>query len=343
MTARSDRSPAGPMALPRESFLWGPTPLHPAAGLERALQLRRPLWVKRDDLTGPGLGGNKVRKLEYLLADARRVGADTVVTVGAAQSNHARLAAILGRVSGFEVHLVLGGETGQGVSGNRLLDELAGATIHDVASTDWDVLGEALRHTTKELEASGRQPYAIPMGGSTPIGAVGYAAAYLELLTQLDRAGVSAEWVVHASSTGGTQAGLLAGRALAGRGPRVFGVDVAKGGAELGDAVLSMGNETLVRCGSKPALTTEDVVTSDFTGPAYGTPTPEALAALRTALRVEALVLDPVYSAKGLAAIPRLDASGALAGTGPIVFLHTGGQPALFAADYVHAMKGAMV
>ena len=257
-----------------------------------------------------------------------------MVTVGAAQSNHARLTAILGRVVGLEVHLVLGGGRPAEPAGNLLLDRLAGATVHAVDSEDWDVLADALSRTTKELEAAGGRPYAVPIGGSTSVGAVGYARAYLELLDQLDRAGVRADWVVHASSTGGTQAGLLAGRALAGRGPRVFGVDVAKGGPELRGTALALANETLARCGAGPSVTPEDVFTTDFTGPAYGELTPEARQAIETALGTEGLVLDPVYSAKAVAALPVLAEAGSLPGDGAVVFLHTGGQPALFATEY---------
>jgi 1-aminocyclopropane-1-carboxylate deaminase/D-cysteine desulfhydrase-like pyridoxal-dependent ACC family enzyme len=217
-------------AVPRRPFAHLPTSLQPAPKLAAALGLRRPLWLKRDDLTGPGLGGNKVRKLEYLLADAAAQRADCVVTVGAGQSNHARLTAILGGVAGLEVHLVLGGGSPVTWDGNLLLDRLAGATIHVVETEDWDRLAEARRELAEDLRRRSRHPYEVPMGGSTAVGAMGYVDGFLELLDQLDAAGLDAGGIVHASSTGGTQAGLLAGRALAGRGPRVFGVDVAKGG-----------------------------------------------------------------------------------------------------------------
>jgi 1-aminocyclopropane-1-carboxylate deaminase/D-cysteine desulfhydrase-like pyridoxal-dependent ACC family enzyme len=286
--------------------------------------------VKRDDLTGPGLGGSKVRKLEYLLADAERRGADCLVTVGARQSNHARLTAVLGAVKGFEVHLVLGGRDLEGWEGNALVGRLAGARVHLVDTEDWAVLGEALASVGQELERAGRSPYLIPMGGSTPVGALGYAAAYLELLDQLDGQGLQADWVVHATSTGGTQAGLLAGRVLAGRGPRVVGVDVAKGPEPLEETVARLTRQTLdlldVDGQPDPPLVVEGA------GPAYGAVTEEAVLAMVAALRAEGLLLDPVYSAKALAAVPDLCRS--LPGQGAIVFLHTGGQPALFTDRY---------
>lgn len=320
-------TPAIPAPLELGSF---PTPLHPAPRLARSLGVRRELWVKRDDLTGPGLGGSKVRKLEYLLADAERAGADVLVTVGAGQSNHARLTAVLGATRGFEVHLVLGGGMPPAWEGNALIGRLAGAVVHPVDSDDWGVLAERLAEVTAELRRCGRRPYPIPMGGSTPLGSLGYAAAYLELLNQLEARGLEAEWVIHASSTGGTQAGLLVGRMAAGRGPRVVGVDVAKGGEPLREAVhrLAVEGAKLLGVGGEP----DEPFVVEGAGPAYGAVTPEAARVLVRALRSDGLLVDPVYSAKALAALPVL--SERLEGTGPLVFLHTGGQPALFARRY---------
>lgn len=321
-------------ALPRRAFAHLPTPLQPAPSLAKVLGLRRPLWVKRDDLTGPGLGGNKVRKLEYLLADAADQAADCVVTVGAGQSNHARLTAILGAVAGLDVHLVLGGGSPVTWEGNLLLDRLAGSTVHVVESEDWERLAESRHEVAEDLRRDGRRPYEVPMGGSTAVGALGYVGAYLELLDELDAAQVEAGWVVHASSTGGTQAGLLAGRTIAGRGPRIFGVDVAKGGPPLRDTVLRIARETLERVGSGAEVDPRDVITSDFTGDAYGAVTDEAALALVKGLRAEGLLFDPVYSAKALAALAPLESGGALEGDDAMVFLHTGGQPALFTDRY---------
>jgi 1-aminocyclopropane-1-carboxylate deaminase/D-cysteine desulfhydrase-like pyridoxal-dependent ACC family enzyme len=320
-------------ALPRRAFAHLPTPLQPAPSLTKALVLKKPLWVKRDDLTGPGLGGNKVRKLEYLLADSAEQGANCVVTVGTGQSNHARLTAILGAVAGMDVHLVLGGGSPVSWEGNLLLDRL-GSTAHVVESEDWERLAESRHEVAEDLRRAGWCPYEVPMGGSTAVGALGYVDAYLELLGQLDAADIHAGWIVHASSTGGTQAGLLAGRAIAGRGPRIFGVDVAKGGPPLRDTVLRIAREALERLRSGAEVNRNDVITSDFTGEAYGAVTDEAALALVKGLRAEGLLFDPVYSAKALAALAPLDSRGALEGEEAIVFLHTGGQPALFTDRY---------
>ncbi|HXF56100.1 MAG TPA: pyridoxal-phosphate dependent enzyme [Actinomycetota bacterium] len=319
--------PAAPARLELGSF---PTPLHPAPRLAQSLGIRRELWVKRDDLSGPALGGSKVRKLEYLLADAERSGADAVVTVGAGQSNHARLTAVLGATRGLEVHLVLGGGTPQAWEGNALIGRLAGGAVHPVDTDDWGVLARKLMEVTEDLRRRGRSPYPIPMGGSTPVGSLGYATAYLELLAQLEAAGVEADWVVLASSTGGTQAGLLAGRMAARRGPRVVGVDVAKGGEPLRETVHRLARETarLLGVDGEP----DEVLVVEGAGPAYGAVTPEVARVLVRALRSEGLLVDPVYSGKAVAALPAL--SERLDGRGPLVFLHTGGQPALFARRY---------
>ena len=321
-------------AQPRTRIASLPTPLRSVPRLAAALGLRRELLFKHDDLTGSALGGNKIRKLEFLLADARREGADTLVTVGAGQSNHARATALAGVSAGFKVHLVLGDGADQAPEGNLVLDRLAGATLHVIESADWNTLAEAMADVSGGLQRQGCRPYCIPIGGSTPVGALGYALAYCELLGDLDSRGVRADWIVHASSTGGTQAGLVAGRTLTGQGPAIFGVDVAKGGPGLGERILALAEAVLDRLGSGQRVEADAVRLSDFTGPAYGSPTKEAIAAMRTAARTEGLVLDPVYTAKALGALPALEAAERLPGTGAVVFLHTGGHPALFARRY---------
>jgi 1-aminocyclopropane-1-carboxylate deaminase/D-cysteine desulfhydrase-like pyridoxal-dependent ACC family enzyme len=319
--------------LARRRFALLPTPLEAAPSLGDALGLARPLYVKRDDLTGPGMGGNKVRKLEFLIADAESRGADCLVTFGAAQSNSARLSAVVGAMAGLEVHLVLGGKPGTW-EGNLVLDRLAGARLHFVDSDEWNDLSGAMTELADELRSRGRRPYAVPMGGSTPIGALGYVEAFGELLEQLDRAGVEADWVVHASSTGGTQAGLIAGRVLHGRGPGVFGIDVIKGGPPLREEVHRLASEAVRLHGSDADVAAEDVRSADFTGGSYGAITESSVRAIRLGVRTAGIVADPIYSGKALAAIPELVGIGGLPGEGAIVFLLTGGQPALFSHPY---------
>lgn len=314
-----------------------PTPLQDAPALAKALGIDRPLLVKRDDLTGPGMGGNKVRKLEYLMADALARGADCLVTVGAAQSNSARLTAVAGAMVGLETHLVLSG-LDDVWEGNLVLDAAADARIHRTTATDWEGLAAASARLVAKLQARGRRPYAMPLGGSTPVGALGYVQAQGELLDQLDAEGLQADWIVHASSSGGTQAGLVAGRILRGRGPRVFGADVIKGGPPLRSTVAALAAGSLALAGSDAEVPEEELHGADFTGPDYGAITASAIEAIRTGIRSVGIVPDPVYAAKALGAIPALVAQGALPGDGPIVFLLTGGQPALFARRYADAL-----
>ena len=197
-------------ALPRARLATLPTPLEEGPRLPGGARL----WVKRDDLTGLGMGGNKARKLELLCGAALAEGADTLVTVGAGQSNHCRMTAAAGARLGLPVHLVLGGDAPAQPAGNQLLSALFGAELHFVGTTSWPELEAAKDALAASLRADGRRPYAIPIGGSTAIGAAGFAAAFAELVDQCQATGCRPRAVVHASSSGGTHAGLLAGRAV---------------------------------------------------------------------------------------------------------------------------------
>lgn len=343
--------------LPRLELGMRPSPLEHRPALASGLDVDVDLWVKRDDLYGPGVGGNKIRKLEYVVADALQRGCDTLVTTGAVQSNHARLTAVAGAVCGLDVHLVLDGDPVEKSGGNLVLDRLAGAELHFVRTQTWDELNAATQAVADELAAAGRRCCVIPVGASMPLGAVGYADAYLELAGQLDEMGVQAEYLVHACGSGGTQGGLLAGRALAaatGSGvtravdgpaaspratlPRVVGVDVAKSKGELGPVVTEIAAGCLALVGSEAAVAAEDLVLVDGTGPAYGVVTPEGADAITVALRTCGILLDPVYSGKALGALPELVEGGVIRRGATVVFLHTGGSPALFAPSYADAV-----
>jgi 1-aminocyclopropane-1-carboxylate deaminase/D-cysteine desulfhydrase-like pyridoxal-dependent ACC family enzyme len=324
----------GLRGLPKVDVGVGETPLEAKPALAAGLGLSCPLYVKRDDLAGPGMGGNKARKLQYVIADALQRGADCLITVGAVQSNHARLTAVCGAMAGLEVHLVLGGDPEEMRGGNLVLDRLAAAQLHFVAEDDWELLATTSEQLADELRAQGKRPYVIPVGASVPLGAVGYAEAYLELLGQLDAAGVAADWLVTASGSGGTQGGLLAGRALADRGPRVIGVDVAKGGADLRESITSLADGCLELLGRDARVPPGHVLLVDGAGPGYGQVFDKNREAILTALRTAGLLLDPVYTSKAMAAVPDLVAGGLIAPHEPLVFLHTGGLPALFAPAY---------
>lgn len=276
------------------------------------------------------MGGNKVRKLQHLITDANEQGCNTLVTVGAAQSNHARLTAIMGRIHGLEVHLVLMGKPGL-IEGNLVLDELVGAQISWYPGNDWAGLDAMARALVDSLRADGKMPYFIPLGGSTPVGARGYLTAYEEIIKQLPASAGDAT-IVHASSTGGTQAGLIAGHAIHG-GPVVLGVDVIKGGTDLKIAATELAIGLIT--GHSNNIPVVNII--DGTGPAYGVVTPEVAAAVSTALVTEGLVLDPVYTGKAMAALmgrpPELMTDAA-------IFIHTGGQPAIWTANYTAALLG---
>ncbi|MEO6570906.1 MAG: D-cysteine desulfhydrase family protein [Ilumatobacteraceae bacterium] len=323
--------------LPRARLATLPTPLERGPELPGNVRL----WMKRDDLTGLGLGGNKARKLEFLCGAAVANGARSLVTVGAAQSNHCRMTAAAGALLGLEVHLVLSGDQPAVASGNQLLSVLFGAQMHYTGADEshWGELEIAREALADELTASGAAPYSIPIGGSTPVGAVGYAVAFVELMEQCTAVGITPAALVHTSSTGGTQAGLLAGRALwRERGhpvPDVLGIGVAKG-VNMGlPDVADLARDTLAVIGADRALIDRGDVRIDpnWMGDDYGVPTRAGDAAIRWAARHGGWVLDRVYSGKGFAGLVGNTESGRWPAGSDVVFVHTGGAPALFAPN----------
>lgn len=292
------------------------------------------LLVKRDDLTGLGLGGNKARKLEALCDEALAAGCDALVTVGGAQSNHCRMTAAAGARLGLPVHLVLGGEPVE-PTGNQLLMRLFGAELHFAGSDDWLVLAERSEQVADDLRRAGRTPAVIPIGGSTPVGASAFAGAYLELLDQLDDLGCDAAAVVHTSSSGGTHAGLLAGQAIAraaGRpAPPVLAVAVTKGFWLGPDVMADLATAALGHLGHELRVDAGDVeVDERWVGEGYEIPTAAGDDAIRWAARHGGWVLDRTYTGKGFAGLLGHAAEGRWPGR-TVVFWHTGGFPALFA------------
>ncbi|HVM13586.1 MAG TPA: D-cysteine desulfhydrase family protein [Egibacteraceae bacterium] len=314
---------------PRVRLAALPTPLQRLDSLSAELGVE--LWVKRDDLTGVGLGGNKVRKLEYLLGDARRRVADVLVTVGGAQSNHARTVAAVAAMAGMDCHLVLGGHRPAQVTGNLLLDGLFGARAHFAGTEDWAVLEEQAGELAALLQRDGRRPYVMPIGGSTAVGALGFVDALAELAEQCAAVGLRPRHVVHATSSGGTQAGLEAGRALLGwEEMQISGVTVAKTSGELSATVAELMRQVTGLLGG--AVTSgEPHLVGGYMGERYAAPTAGAHAAIVRLARHEGLLADPVYSGKALHATFDLLGAGRLAG--PVVFWHTGGVPALFSDE----------
>ena len=309
-----------------------PTPLEDGPTLDSGSRL----WVKRDDLTGLGGGGNKARKLEYLCGEAVAVGAGSLVTVGAAQSNHCRMMAAAGARLGLETHLVLSGDRPTDATGNQLLSMLFGAQLHFTGAEEshWGELEVARESVTDQLVAEGLAPYAIPIGGSTDVGALGYAAAFIELLDQSEAAGVVASHMVFTSSSGGTHAGLLAGRAAAAHAgrdvPDIVAIGVAKGVNVGRPDVAELANRTLTLMQSTAIVAPEDVeVDTRWMGADYAVPTTAGDAAIRWAASTGGWLLDRTYSGKGCAGLLGLAAEGRFGSD--VVFIHTGGWPALFA------------
>jgi 1-aminocyclopropane-1-carboxylate deaminase/D-cysteine desulfhydrase len=313
---------------PRAELTTLPTPLERAPRLSRELGVE--VWLKRDDVGSLGLVGNKVRKLEFTLGEALAGGADTVVTLGAPQSNHARATASAAARLGLDAVLVMGGKRPEGPpSGNLLLDALFGAEVLYAGTEEWTQLAARVEAVTLERGNA----YALPAGGSSPVGALGFVAAYAELLRQLDSARVRPEHVYHASTSGGTHAGLMLGHALAGGGPRPVGFDVGQIVPDAPGLTAWLANEAGVLLGADVSLTEEDAhLDLSQLGEGYGAFTQAAIDAIGLLARTEGVVLDPVYSAKGMAGLVAEARAGRI--DGPVVFWHTGGGPSLFAAGW---------
>ncbi len=321
--------------LPRARLATLPTPLERGPELPGGIRL----WMKRDDLTGLGMGGNKARKLEFLCGAAVAEGARSIVTVGAAQSNHCRMTAAAGAVLGLDVHLVLSGDRPDAATGNQLLSTLFGAQLHFTGAEEshWGELEIAREALAEQLIAEGAAPYAIPIGGSTATGAVGYAAAFVETMEQCEALGVEPAAIVHTSSSGGTHAGLLAGRAIwraLGRPvPEVLAIGVAKGVNMGMPDVADLAGEALGLIDHDGAeIERADVrIDPNWMGDDYGVPTRAGDAAIRWAARHGGWVLDRVYSGKGLAGLVGNAERERWPAGSAVVFVHTGGAPSLFA------------
>lgn len=299
-----------------------PTPVQELARLRAHLGAKPRLFIKRDDWTGPGFGGNKVRKLEYYLSKALRQGYDTLITCGAETSNHCRITAALAAQCGLDCHLVLNPSAQAGRPASLLLDELYGATIHRVAGrTD---RAPRMASLAAELRTTGRRPMEIPLGASTPLGALGFVHAIGELSTP-------PALIVHSTSSGGTQAGLLAGLALFGyENTRVIGISADAPAAEIASTVRTLLAAIEVDLEAPACSLQREILVDDrFTGPGYGIPSPESEEALRLLARTEGILLDPVYTAKAFAGFLSYAAE---APGNELLFWHTGGQLALFSA-----------
>lgn len=316
--------------FPRRRYTSGATPLEPLPRLSDALGAE--LWVKRDDLLGLAGGGNKTRKLEFLVAAALAEGADTLITVGAPQSNHCRLTLAAAAREGLRCHLIIEervpGSYSTSALGNNFLFQLLGAAALRVVPGGTDLEAE-LAQEAATVRAAGGRPFVIPGGGSNPLGALGYAACAQELLTQSFDQSLPLDSLVVASGSAGTHAGLLAGlAALSSRLP-VHGISVRRDSATQQANVLKLATATAALLGTPPPAADAVHVDDTQVGPGYSLPTPAMVEAVQLLARTEGLLLDPVYSGKAMAGLIAAVRDGRLAAGSRILFLHTGGAPSL--------------
>jgi L-cysteate sulfo-lyase len=329
--------------FPRLRLAHLPTPLEPMERLSRHLGGAK-LWIKRDDCTGLSSGGNKTRKLEFLMGDARAKGADTIITQGATQSNHARQTAAAAAKLGFECHLLLEDRTGNNspdytLNGNVLLDRLHGASISKrPAGADMNAEMEAL---AAGLRAKGRKPYIVPGGGSNPVGALGYANAALELVAQANEIGLRIDHVVHATGSAGTQAGFVTGLVAINSGIPTLGISVRAPKEKQENSVFDLACATCEHMGVLGIVRREHIVAnSDYVGPGYGLPTQGMREAVKLVAQMEGILLDPVYTGKGMDGLIDLVRKGFFAKDSNVVFLHTGGSAGLFGYPDVFDLPG---
>lgn len=319
--------------FPRRRYTVGATPLEPLERLSRALGGPR-LFMKRDDMLGLAAGGNKTRKLEFLIADAIANGATGVITCGAVQSNHCRLTAAAAAREGLECHLVLEerveGSYREDGTGNNFLYHLLGVTSITVVPGGTDLVA-VMNGLRDEHATTGRQSYVIPGGGSNPLGALGYVACADEIVSQSFESGVRFDAIICASGSAGTHAGLLAGL-IPQRGPRLIGISVRYEAAQQTERVRRLAQSTLELLRSPMEVPPSAVEVLDgYVGEGYSIPTDGMVEAVRLVARSEAILLDPVYTGKAMAGLVDLVRSGRFDGDANVLFVHTGGSPALFA------------
>ncbi len=315
-------------AIPRLRFAHLPTPIEDLPRLSAALGGPR-ILVKRDDQTGLAFGGNKTRKLEFLVAEAQAQGARTLISGGALQSNHCRQTAAAAARCGMDCILVLTGEAPAKPSANLLLDGWLGARI--VTVPDRKDRDRRLQEVFEQSQAAGEQPYLVPYGGSSPTGALGYAFAVEEFMGQ----GVEVDWFVFGTSSGGTHAGLVLGQRLFGYGGKVLGISIDEPEAWLKQHVSALASAASERFGEFIQFQPQDILAdASYCSAGYGVLTDAEREAVRLFARSEGLLLDPVYTGRAAAGLIDLVRKGFFKKTDTVLFWHTGGQPALFSEQY---------
>lgn len=313
--------------IPRIKFAHLPTKIEDLPRLSATLQGPR-LLVKRDDQTGLAFGGNKTRKLEFLLGDAREKGAETIITAGAVQSNHCRQTVAAATRFGFKCILVLFGDPPIPPDGNHLLHYLLGAEVIYAAREDMQT---ALQDAYQRAEEKGEKPYLIPYGGSNPVGVIGYVTAMVELAEQ----GVEPDWIVFPTSSGGTQAGMLVGARKTGYRGKILGISVDEPADDLSRRIADLATQTAAFIGENWTFAADEVMVIDaYTGAGYAIMGEPEIGAIRLFAQREALLLDPVYTGRAGAGLIDLIRRDFFNETDKVLFWHTGGTPALFASKY---------
>lgn len=321
--------------FPRRGYLQGPTPLEPMPRLSAALGGKVNIYIKRDDLLPGAAGGNKTRKLDFCIADALAKGADTIITCGAVQSNHCRLTASWSAKEGLDCHLVLeervkGSYKSEG-SGNNFLFQLLGVKSIRVVQGGSDMLAE-MENTAEELRRTGKKPYIIPGGASNAIGALGYAACAEETMGQLNAMQLRVDHIVVPSGSAGTHAGMLVGMTGVNGNIPISGMNVSRTKEVQEGIVFGLAEKTAELLGVRGGVARGEVVCyGDYVGPGYSLPTESMVEAVKLFSLNEAILLDPVYSGKAAAGLIDLVRKGAFAQGANVLFLHTGGSPALYA------------
>lgn len=319
--------------LPRIRLAELPTPLEELPRLSQALGGPRILF-KRDDFTGLGLGGNKVRKLEFLLADAKKKGAEVIVSGAGPQSNHLRLVAAACKKLGLDVVLVMHGSEPEVRQGNFLLDQILDAKIIFTGSSDRSEVDLRINEVAEQLIKGGRRAYAIPRGGASPIGSLGYVHFVSELQSQLDQLKIRANHLICAVGSCGTLAGIRAGVMLSPVSYELCGITVSRPKAECKARIESLGDQIVHLLGHEGVTTATGVgweVHDGYIGPGYGIPDERTWDAIRLLARTEGIFLDPVYTGKAAAGMIDLIRRGQFKSSDTLIFLHTGGSPAIFA------------
>ncbi|CAG0995296.1 L-cysteate sulfo-lyase [Anaerolineae bacterium] len=306
-----------------------PTPLDELPCLSRELGIR--VLMKRDDLTGFALGGNKARKLEFLVADALAQGTDMLVTGGGPQSNHARMTAAAARKVGMDCQIVFFGTPPSQVNGNLLLDELLGAQMMYANTEDKSETDRVLVRVTDELRAQGRKPYLIPVGGSTPLGCASYMLATSELLEQLRAIQVAPDYIFITTGSCGTHAGILAGMKYYNATIPVYGITVSRVKSECLQRIPALIEKTAQLLNHQLPTTHHDLLVNDnYIGPGYALGTTEGRDAILKTARLEGIFLDPVYTGKTMAGLIDLVRRGDIVRGATVIFWHTGGAPGIF-------------